>query len=165
MTFIAGPYTMSYDGSAIGIVEQGFYLEQVKHSLEIRGDNKGESVQDTINQGEDWFVDFVMQEYNVSVFKMLHPFQVAAAATPVLGRRDQVGQTAIGSSRAKILILTAVAGTPAATSPATLDAQKAIIAPGQNTRILFGSKLRQVPMRQILLPNTVSTNDVNFTTT
>jgi len=59
----------------------------------------------------------------------------------------------LASDIAKALVLTAVANTPAAAGgPATLTGAKAIIAPGFNTKQLFESRLRKIPVKMQFLP-------------
>lgn len=67
----------------------------------------------------------------------------------------------LASNLAMSMVLTAVAGTPAASSPASLTAPRTIIEPGFNIGLLFNSKLRQVPVRFVNLPNDSA---VHFTT-
>lgn len=163
ITSIAGPYTGSYDGTSLGMMENGYFLEKIDLSEEVRADLHGSEIADLIDMGSDWYIDYVMQEYGAGALKALLAWQVAASASPTLGGRGQPGRTAIGSGRAKSLVLTAIAGTPAASSPATLTASKAIIAPGHAARMLYGPSLRQVPMRQLLLPADYQT--ANFAVT
>ena len=53
----------------------------------------------------------------------------------------------LGTAKAQALVLTAVANTPAATSPATLTATKSIISPDNNFQLIFNSTLREVPLK------------------
>jgi hypothetical protein len=54
------------------------------------------------------------------------------------------------------LVLTAIAGTPAASSPATLTASQAILAANFPWKLLFGPTLRKFPLRMDLLPYTAT---------
>ena len=47
MTFIAGPYTVTYGGNTLGITERGFELEYTSFAEPISGDNLGDSNVDT----------------------------------------------------------------------------------------------------------------------
>lgn len=64
----------------------------------------------------------------------------------------QVGRQAIQSSLAGALVLTAVTGTPSASTPATLTASQAIIAEDFDVDLVFASELREIAMRMRLLP-------------
>ena len=69
------------------------------------------------------------------------------------------------SDIAKSLVWTAAANTPAAAAPATVTASKSVLAPNNNGRLLFNSKLRQVPVRLLALPSVSSGTVTWFTTT
>lgn len=146
-TFIAGQYTVTYNGVAMGIMEgdDGVpTIEQTSHGEEIRNtDAYGKSLIDVIYQGADWFAQYMCMEYKAGPISAFWPFG-AVGVMGVIGRIEQ--------DLAAALVLTAIAGTPAAASPATLTAAKAILAPGFNTKLLYGPTLRKVPIRQVLLP-------------
>lgn len=50
------------------------------------------------------------------------------------------------------MVLTATPNTPAAAAPASLTATASILAPNFDARLLFDSRLREVPVRLQLLP-------------
>lgn len=108
-----------------------------------RTDAYGDTTIDTIYKGGDWFASMTCMEYKAGPIAALWPFGT-------LGLMGVIGRLGYGISTA--LVLTAIAGTPAASSPASLTATRAILAPGFNTRLLFGPKLRTVPLRFQLLP-------------
>lgn len=157
MSFIAGQYTVTYNGVTIGQLESGINIIQQSIVEPIRGDNMGESDQDWTYQGGNVYAELQSLEYNAS--------GVAAAFWPygAIGVVGIVGR--LGQDLAKSLILTALAGTPAASTPATITASKAILRPGQDLRLLFSPKLRKVPLVFQLLPYTSGGNNVWFTTT
>lgn len=157
MSFIAGQYTVTYNGVTIGQLESGINIIQQSIVEPIRGDNLAESDQDFAYQGGNVFAELQSLEYNA--------IGVAAAFWPY-GSLGVVGLPGrLGQDLAKALVLTAVAGTPAAATPATLTASKAILRPGQDLRLLFSPKLRKVPLVLQLLPYTSGGNNVWFTTT
>lgn len=120
-------------------------------------DSYAKSTVDAIYQGADWFASMTCQEYKAGTIAAWWPFST-------LGRMGVIGRLLYDLSLP--LVLTAVAGTPAATSPATLTATRSILAPGFGTRILFGPTLRTVPLRFQLLPYYVTgTTPGWFTTT
>jgi hypothetical protein len=69
------------------------------------------------------------------------------------------------SDVASAVVLTSTPNTPAATAPATLTATYAILAPGQQSTLLFNSKLRRVPIFLQLLPYTSGSNVVWYSST
>jgi hypothetical protein len=85
----------------------------------------------------------VLQEYNAAGAR--------AAFWPYNASFGVLGQAGVlASTYAAALVMTAVAGTNA--TPASLTFNKAVIAPGFSTRLLFGSRLRNVPIRFLMLP-------------
>ena len=148
MAFIAGPYTVTYGGNALGVIEDAPALEMTASVDPISGDNLGDSIQDGVYRGGNLYFDMVLQEYNAA--------GAAAAFWPygALGVMGQVGRllTAVDAA----LVLTAVAGTSASATPATITATNAVLAPNFPVRLLFGSRLRNVPIRFQLLPYTDS---------
>jgi hypothetical protein len=157
MTFIAGAFTGTYNAAlggagalSLGICEDGFELEEIHYGEPIKGDNAGDAVQDVVYRGRDVFLSAVFEECDLSgLMRCMNP-HVAQSALSDQGRMGTVGM--LHTNLAGILLLTAVAGTTAATVPATLTAGKAILAPGQSMRRLLASRLRKVPIRFQLLP-------------
>ena len=145
MGVIAGPFTATLDGNTIGFVEDGFDLEQSADGKDlIVGDNLGGTVQDGVFRGGQAFISFTMMEADLAEVKAtLWPYGV-------LGEHGQVGR--LDTNLAVALVLTAVAGTPAATEPATLTANLAILAENFPVRQLFASRARRLPMRLRLYP-------------
>src|SRR5437660_1779663 len=56
------------------------------------------------------------------------------------------------------LVLTAITGTTASASPATLTAAKTILLPGFTPRLSYGPTLRKIPLRFRLFPNVIGGN-------
>jgi len=147
MTFVAGPYTVTYDGDSLGILEDAAPLDILNSQIEITGDNEGDTIQDTITRGNRLYLEMVLQEFDAA--------GAAAAFWPwsaTFGVLGQVGR--LGTGIALPLVLTAVAGTTA--TPATITCSKALLAPNFNVRTLIGTRLRQVPIRFLLFPYTHS---------
>ena len=115
-------------------------------------DAYGDTTIDAIHRGADWYCSMVCMEYKAAVLSALWPFSAT------LGRLGVIGRLYYDMSAA--LVLTAVAGTPAASSPASVTASKAIIAPGFSNRLTFGPTLRFVALRFLLLPYIVSSTNV-----
>lgn len=167
MTFIAGPFTATYNagiggGSALtlGITEDGFELEEVPYADLIRGDNLGEAIQDGVYRGKDVYINFVLEEVDLEgVRRLSQPFIDADAITD-LSEVGQVGR--LLTNMAGVLVLTPVAGTTAATYSGALTANKAIIAPGFPLRRLLATRHRKLPIRMLLLPYTDSQDIVHY---
>lgn len=147
MGFIAGPYTVTYNAKALGIVEDAPALEFTNSVDRITGDNLGDSLQDGVYRGGNCFIDMVLQEFNAAgALEAFWPWSDDAGEVGIIGKLLNDFDAA--------LVLTAVAGTSAAAvggwSPFT--ATHAVLAPGFPIRLLFGSRLRNVPIRFQLLP-------------
>lgn len=143
MTFIAGPYTATWNSQSLGTVEEGFFLNMQLSHEEIRGDFLGRSILDGVYLGGACYIDCVLEEFDLT--------GVQTAVFPGgadWGSVDTPGK--LLSSSANPLVLTAVSGTNAI--PLTLTATKAVIAPNTALRINLNSGLRKIPMRFILLP-------------
>lgn len=158
MAFLAGGYTVTYNASSLGQIEDGINIEQMLGGEPIRGDNFGDTIQDFVFRGGDVFVDLIMTEWNAA--GALGAFWYWSTTW---GKMDDGKIGTLATSLASALVLTKVAGPNA--SPTSLTANKAILAPGYPVRHLFAPRLRRVPLRLQLLPYPVSTVNQFFTTT
>ena len=148
MAFIAGQYTVSYDGATIGQVRDGINIEHSFFKQLITGDNYAETPQDAVYRGGECFAEFVCLEYNNAKAKLAFwPYHATYGTIGTVGRTD------VGSSLVKTLLLTSTAGTPAVTQPPTITATRAILAEGFPVRLLFAPALREVPLRFRLYPD------------
>lgn len=164
-SFIAGGYTATYAGAALGIIEDGFELEFTGVSGDpVKGDNMGDVTQAIVLRGGgDVFLSFTMiQADSAGVSGLIWP------ASATFGKLDAgfVGKVAgenNGSvSNAAALVLTKVSGPNA--SPTTLTASSAILAPSFPVRQLLAPRLKRNPVRIQLLPFTSSGSTYFFTT-
>ena len=145
MSFIAGHYTATYNSQAMGQPEKGFDLLFNEEAEEIIGSNFGAAYQDDVSRGVNMFLETSLLEYNAAAARSLFwPWSSDFLSYGVPGR--------LGSSFAKPLVLTAVAGTPAAATPATITLTKVKLANGYPVRLLFDAALRKVPLRLRVQP-------------
>ncbi len=150
MAFISGGYNATFDASTLGQVEIGFTLRHSTFQRLITGHSFAQTPQDAVFQGIQMFIDYRLIEYNqAGVIKAMWPF-----GTTHLNMASPVGVLAVGSSKAKQLILTAVAGTPAAATPASVTLPRCILAEGFNVELLYAPDLRIVPISQRVYPDT-----------
>lgn len=160
-TLVAGGYTATWNSVALGIFEGDSGLPTNEHTVaaEDVGNTSayGKTVIDFIYQGANWFSSFTCLEYKSGPKSAFWPYNAT------LGRLGTIG--VLGYSLAQALVLTAITGTSASSSPATLTASKAILLPGFSSRIVFGPTLRKVPIRMRLLPYDSGGNVVFFTET
>lgn len=175
-TFIAGRYSSTYNTVDTGISKEGQELELDTDMDDIgETDAWGTSVIDGIWRGGNCFVQFTSEEYKAGSLGAYWPYGGAINAAGVLGilvddtiaapNKLPMGQLA--SNIAKALVLTVTAGTPAATAGAvnTLTAMFALLAKNFNGKLLFNSKLREVPIRLRCYPYTASSVTKFFATT
>ena len=163
-TFISGRYTNAYNGVSVGITDNGFELQQDSSWEQIStSDAYGDSILDGVYRGGSVYLQFESKAFKNGSISPFWPWgSLGVMQTPAA----PVGRLA--SDVASAMVLTAVAGTPAAVaaSPNTLTGSKAILAPNSSGRLLFTSRLRQVPIRLVFLPTEPSTGTtIWFSTT
>ena len=162
-TYIAGKYGVTYAGTGIGQSTRGFELAfQFKGEVLDESDAYGLTMTDWIYRGCDVSMTAALKEYKAGSLAVLWPVgggtlgRIATAAVPI---------GVLASDMAQALVMTSTASTPAATSPASLTASKAWISPTYNPRILFDSRLREVPIQLVFLPSDSAGTVTAFTTT
>lgn len=146
MTFIAGPYTSTWNALATGITQDGYEEEYARASDEVTGDNLGDTVQDEVTRGITPFaVNFLCNEYDAAALATMTWVDHATR-----GRVGQVGRLA--SALAQPLVLTRVAGTTA--TLATITYAKSLIDRNFTVRTKFAARLRQIGLRLKVFPVT-----------
>lgn len=143
-TFITGRYTTTYNTVDVGIQEEGFELGmQTKEDVIEKSDAFGDMIIDTIYRGVNWTLMFTGLAYKSGTYTPFYPFG-ALGTVGIISR--------LGSDLAVALVMSAVSGTPAAATPASLTATKSKLAENYDGKLLFNSRLRTVPIRQRFLP-------------
>jgi len=153
MAFIAGQYTTTFDppgapaAAAVGQIEAGFTLGHRVYKEYIQGDNFARSRQDAVFQGMDMDIEYQLLEYNgTNAAYVFWPYGSAYLnMSVVIGTLD--------SANSGQLVLTALAGTPAAAAPATITLPNVILTEGFPVNLLFAPQLRRIPIRQDVYPN------------
>lgn len=141
MGYIAGAYSATYEGAAIGQIEDGFEIEYGQVVQDIMSD-MFRAREDGVFQGIEYLVRFVLLEPTVAgVNRLIWPWSSTVGQTGVVGR--------LLTSMADPLVLTACAGTTA--SPASLTFTRAVIWTDRVTS-KFASELRKVPVTVAVLP-------------
>lgn len=134
-----------------------FKFEEIDES-----DAYGMTLIDALYRGASGYVNANLREYKAGSKAILWAVgggtlgQIMSATKPV---------GILASDQAVAFVMTATANTPAAASPATLTVSKAWIAPNYNPRLLFDSRLREVPIRLSMFPSDSSGAVTLFTTT
>lgn len=155
--FPPGPYEVTYKGTTIGLMEGPIRGQDQHIASPIRASLYGQTVIDWINQGAAHYVAFVVKEWDAGAKAAM--WQAGAA----LGQVDEAG--ILMNTKAGALVLTAVAGTPAATEgPVTRTYPLAMLLPGHNLDVTFGPEERNVPIVMVALPEVSSGGSKKLTT-
>ena len=142
--FAPGYYEMTYNAVSVGLVEGVKTLRRSYDAQIINTDKFGSSV-DGVYKGGVCFLAMTLKEFKLPETNMLWPFGSDFGAVGQNGR--------LLSNIASPIILTAEAGSPAATEgPATLTASLAILAPQNDVNMLMGNEQRDIPILFQLLP-------------
>jgi hypothetical protein len=147
MSFIAGRYTATFNLLSLGQMAEGFRLSHQFFKRLITGDAGGDAPQDGVYRGAEMMLSATALEYNAAgIATAMWPYgSFLTMGTP--GRLD------VGSDIIESIVLTAIAGTPAATVPATLTLPQCVLAEGFPVDLLFAPDLREVPLRFRVYPN------------
>lgn len=162
-SFIAGPYKVSAGSGTpflnnltdLGCIEEGFTLEITPSVDPIRCDSYGDAIVDGVYRAGNMYLDFVLNEAEKdAVQSIFWPF----------GTLGEVGVPGkLLSDFSQNLQLEAVSGTAAASGDFNyISTTAAILAPNYPLRILFSSRLRNIPIRLQLLPFEYSTTKYFF---
>jgi hypothetical protein len=168
--FIAGRYSNVYNAQDVGIAERGIELQQDSRWDEIsQSDAYGDSLLDGIYRGGTAFFQYSLLQFGLgglsgtalaafwpwaSKLGVMQTVGSGANPTPV-GRR--ASDVALSS------VFTSTAGTPAATQdfttgqspiggPNAITAAKTILAPNSPATLALNTRLRQLPVRLVCLP-------------
>jgi hypothetical protein len=104
----------------------------------------GKTTIDDIYQGLDCFAQFVALEYKAGSIAAWWPWTATIGQLGVIAR--------LGFAMSAALVMTVVAGTPAAGSPNTVTAPNSLLLPGYSSRLVYGPTLRKLPIRMRLYP-------------
>ncbi len=161
-TLIAGRMSATYNSVDVGITRQGHEIEiQLKAEMIDESDLYGLSTIDALLRGGDAFYSATFREYKAgSISVLTRPFGgtlglLTNAANPM---------GVLASDKAQALVLTATANTPAASSPASLTASKALLAENYPVKIVHDSRLKELPVRMRLYPYASSSDTIFFST-
>ena len=117
----------------------------VEHEEPVNStDRYGRTKIDGFYLGNDVFCDFTCIEWLAATKGAWWPWGAAMLTMGVIAHRR--------FDRSVALVLTAVAGTPAAGASPSATAAKARLAANYNTRIIMGPTLRKLPIRLELMP-------------
>ena len=157
-TVVAGAYTSTWAGTALGFTQDGFSVQRVNHQEEInQSDIYGRTLLDAVYMGADTYIQTTCRTSNSGSRGASWPWGGAATWSglgTIYTTALPIGILGTNASISGSIVLTAVANTPAATTadPATLTASKGAVAPNFNMELLLSSRARSIPIRFALYP-------------
>lgn len=169
---ISGPYTGTWNGKALGTMwDDGYVLTGTFQGQEINAsDAYGMTLVEAIYRGINWRIRLRGLEWNKP--GILEAMQsctgsTGSPTTTFTPKLENIGQR--WSVFAQALVLTAILANPP-TTPQTLTAASATIAPQSNTEAVMTSKMREAPLELVLLPYSttvasLTNQNLSFTTT
>lgn len=161
MAIVAGSYAATYNNSTLGMVEDGFEIEETPLAELVRATDTGQSIRDGVYTGKNVTIDMVLLEWNLAgVGALWKPWATNMGSVGGVGRQL--------SDLASQLVLTSNGGgnqiAAGANVIVSLTAAKAIAAPNFPVRWLMDARPRKLPVRLMLLPTTVDNDLVNYVT-
>lgn len=162
---VAGAYSSTYNSVDCGdYTEDGFELDVRTHGERVEKTDKfGDTLLDIVHRGSSCFLTFNSRVFKTGSLTPFYPWGslgvIATTAAPI-GR--------LASNVAAALVLTVVANTPADGTTPSLDSltgSKSILPDGANLKLLFSSRVRNVPVQLALLPSETTGTVTYFSTT
>jgi len=153
--FVAGRYsaTIAYPGDtakSLGIMEEGYNVRWTKSTdLINRTDAYGDTLIEGFYQGINMNVSCVAKEWLEAVIDSMQPFNAWAGTGADTFDLGTIGRAE--TDNAGILVLTATAGTPAASSPTSMTFTYAI-QDDTDVTMLFGPRHRVMPLNFRIYP-------------
>ncbi len=159
--FIAGRYTGTLAGTSLGILEDGWRIRwQWLKEMINRTDAYADSDIDAVLRGINMHVGGVFKEILDKTIEAVAPYTSLVASGVSAFSHPTVGQ--LDTSHVEQLILTALAGTPAAATPFTCTFLSVIQAQDPVDQV-YGPTHRKIPFNFQVYP-TSSTGIKYFTT-
>lgn len=168
---VSGAYTSVWNAFTLGTQnDDGYVLQATYQGQEVnQSDAYGMTLMEAIWRGLNWRLRFRGLEWNkTGILAAIQAFgSTGAPSTTFTPTLANIGDRY--SKFARQLVMTATLGDPP-TTPQTLTALSAIIAPQSNTEVMMTSKVREAPLEMVLLPyaatiGSLANQVVSFTTT
>lgn len=149
-TFIAGTFTGTLGGSSLGILEDGWNLRwQWFKEMIDKTDAYGDSPIDSVARGVSVQISGIFKETLAKVINAVSPYNTYAPTGTSSFTHPTVG--VLDSSVGQSLVLTAIAGTPAASTPTSLTSANVAVTTDPINQ-LWGPTLRKTPFSFQLYP-------------
>lgn len=143
MTITAGAYTATYNSNSLGDTQDGWRHEVTGHRKDVTVDRFGDMPIDGVYRGVSSFVEAVLKDWDAAGFNALWwPYNGTPGVAGVVGRLE------VGSQLALSLVLSALSGTPAATTgPASATFALSILDAEFARNVNYNSEDRSMPVR------------------
>jgi len=162
--FAPGAYSVTYDpppgGSPVtlGQTEGPKRFQMTPLGEPVRIDAFGRRVVDVVDQGQDWFVQMILKEWNAAIEAALFPYGSTYGLPDDNVDLEVLVAGRLYSTMAGILVLTSQAGTPARTqgpggAGGIITIPLAIIVVDQQIEAVLGNVERNTPVTFQCLPS------------
>lgn len=149
---ITGPYLGVFDSLTLGTQnDDGFVISAQYQGQEINAsDAYGMTLVEGVWRGMNWRCRIRGLEWNkAGLMNLLNMFGRTGTSGTFTPQLTSIGDR--WTNYCKTLLLTAILGNPP-TTPQTLTALTAGLAPGQTSEFMLTSKMREMPIDMVLLP-------------
>ncbi len=158
---VSGPYVAVWNALPLGVQsDDGYALSCTVAGQEVNAtDQYGQTLVEGVYQGQNWRCRLRGLEWKTGLLAILQMFgQVRGdnSLNPTLSGINPLTLPVVNvgdlwTNYAKILVLAAILGNPPS-SPQTLTAATAALAPGQTSEFMMTSKVRELPLELVLIP-------------
>lgn len=167
---ISGPYVGTWNAFPLGVQhDDGYEISCTMQGQEVNEtDAYGMTLTEAIWRGFNWRARFRGLEWKSGLLAILKMFGTTGTANDGLLNPQLINIGDRWTKYCQVLLLTAILANPP-TTPQTLSATNAGIAPQSESAFLMTSKVRELPIEMVLIPysTTVGSLTVNvpFTVT
>ncbi len=160
---VSGPYLGSWNALPIGVLDDnGYVLRCTIQGQEMNStDQFGQTLVEGVYQGQNWRCTLRGLEYKRGLLAILQAFgqignEGEQLAPTLSGRIVNLGSSVVNvgdlwTNYAFPLVLTAILSDPP-TTPQSLTATNAAIAPQFSSEQMLTSKVRELPLELVLIP-------------
>lgn len=157
MSYVSGEYTAVYNAKDLGQTQDGWRMEAQGGRKAVTTDRFGDMEVDGVYRGVNVMFEAVLKEWNATgMADLWWPYSTT------LGRVGVIGRLEVQSLMVKPLVLTALAGTPAATvGPLSITATNAILEAEFAKNFNLNNEDRSIPIRIRSYPYIVTVTQVD----
>lgn len=158
MAYSSGEYTATYNAKALGNTQDGWRMEVQGARKAVTVDKFGDAEVDGVYRGVNVFFECVLKEWDAAgMTDLWWPYSATVGALGVVGRLE------VYSQLIKTLVLTALAGTPAATvGPLSITTTHAVLEAEFARTINLNNEDRAIPIRIRSYPYVSGQNTILF---